>query len=149
MRLAIRRILAPFGIRTVTQPTSLKWSLEKGAKDSIPTEEMPSVVYAIGCTECPQVYIGETAPTAQQRVREHKCHTKTGHTDMSAIAKHANEHSHPIQWRAGIIDKEPNSISRTIKEALANQRTAKRSGKNRIMNKDNGLDLSKIWIDLA
>ena len=68
---------------------------------------------------------------------------------MFAIAKHPHEHSHPIHWKAWIIEKEPDSISRKIKEALAIQRTAKRSGKNRIVNKDNGLDLSKIWIDIA
>ena len=60
---------------------------------------------------------------------------------MSAVAKHAHEESHPIHWKARIITKEQDSISIKSEEALVIQRTEKRSGKNRIMNKDNGLDL--------
>ena len=146
---AIRRILAPHNIRTVMKPVSLKWSLMKGAKDSTPTEETPGVVYAIGCAECPQVYIGETARTTKQRVREHRCHTNTGHTEMSAIAKHALEQGHSIHWKAKVIGREQDSTSRKIKEALMIQKMERRSGKNRIMNQDNGLDLSRVWLDLA
>ena len=55
----------------------------KGAKDMISADREPGVVYALGCMECPRVYIGETARTAKQRVKEHNMHTRTGYTDLS------------------------------------------------------------------
>ena len=63
------------------KPTTLKWSLMARAKDNLPAEDTPVAIYALGCTDCPKVYIGETGRTAKQRAREHKCHTRTGHTE--------------------------------------------------------------------
>ena len=77
----IRRVLAKLDIRTVMKPEQSKWALMSGAKDAVPPKELPGVVYAIGCQTCPKVYIGETGRTAKQRAREHKCHTRTGHTE--------------------------------------------------------------------
>ena len=82
----IGRILMPLGIRTVMRPTTLKWQLMKNAKDTTPKEETPGVIYALGCTDCAQICIGETMWTAKQRMRQHKHHTRSGHLDMSAIA---------------------------------------------------------------
>ena len=146
---AISRILAPLRIRTVMKPATLKWSLMKRAKDSISADETAGVIYALGCTDCPQVYIGETARTARQRSREHKCHTNTGHTELSAIARHAHEEAHTIHWKPRVLAKETDNTKRKIKEALAIRRLEKDRGKDKIMNQDSGLELSRIWLDLA
>ena len=97
----------------------------------------------------PASNIGETARTTKQRVREHRCHTNTGHTEMSAIAKHALELGQSKHWKAKVIGREQDSTSRKIKEALMIQKMERRSTKNKIMNQDNGLDLSRVWLDLA
>ena len=88
---AISKMVAPLGIRTVMKQTKRKWSLRKGAKDKRPSESRTGVVYALGCTECSKVYVGETARTAQQRIKEHLDHAKKGNAEMSAIVKHVLE----------------------------------------------------------
>ena len=75
---SINRILKKVNIRMVMRPDKLKWKLMKRAKDSVPAEDTTGIVYAIGCADCPQIYIVETARTAKQRTREHKCHTNMG-----------------------------------------------------------------------
>ena len=47
----------------------------RGAGDRLEGVSEPGVIYALDCKDCPRVYIGETARTAKQRTREHKCHT--------------------------------------------------------------------------
>ena len=49
---AIRRVLAALGIRTAFRGTSRKWTLMNGAKDKIPADTQPDIVYAIGCLDC-------------------------------------------------------------------------------------------------
>ena len=77
---------------------NIKWQLMNRAKDAIPASRVPGVVYAIGCKECPQVYIGETKLTAQQRAKEHNAHARLGHPDLSAVAAHCLTTSHAIHW---------------------------------------------------
>ena len=82
-----RRIAEQAGHRFVNE----KWQLMKNGNDTTPKEETPGVIYALGCTDCAQIYFGETMRTAKQRMREHKYHTRSGHLDMSAIAKRTHE----------------------------------------------------------
>ena len=76
-------------------------------------------------------------------------HTNTGHMEMSAIAQHAHEQGYSMHWKARGISRERNLTSRKIKEALTIQKMERKCGRDRIMNQDNGLDLSKVWLDLA
>ena len=93
---AVSRVLTPLGIRTIMKPTTLKWSLIARAKDNLPAEDTPGAIYALGCIDCLKVYIGETGRTAKQ---EHKCHTRTHHTELSALARHAHTEGqlHPLE----------------------------------------------------
>ena len=54
----------------------------------------------------------------EQRVREHKCHTRTGQTKLSAIAKHEQNEGHDIFWQPRVIAKETDTPKRKIKEPL-------------------------------
>ena len=74
--------------RTAARTNSVKLQLVKGAKDDLPSSQTPGVVYALGCTECERVYIGETGRTAEQRVKEHNAHVKHDRWEQSAMAKH-------------------------------------------------------------
>ena len=138
---AIRRILTPLHIRTVSRALSVKWTLMKGVKDNIPPEKEPGVVYAIGCMECREVYIGETSRTAEQRVKEHKAHVTHGRTKQSPIASRVAEKQHQVYWEPRIIEKERNTTKRKVKEALTIRKLEKKDG---AMNQDNGLELSKL-----
>ena len=90
------------------KPNKIKWSIIRGAKDMLPAEREPGVVYALGCTDCPSVYIGETARNARRRTKAHKMHTRTGHVELSAVADHAHTEGHSIHWTPRVLAKEDN-----------------------------------------
>ena len=112
------------------------------AKDNLPAEDTPGAIYALGCTDCPRVYTGETGRTAKQRTREHKCHTRTGHTELSAVARHAHTKGHSIHWKPRVIASENNTTKRKIKEALAINKLEKERRNDKVMNQDKGTELS-------
>ena len=99
----IRRVLTKFDIGTAMKLAQLKWSIMSKAKDTIPPQEIPGIVYAIGCQTCPKVYIGETNHTAKQRVKEHQCHTRMGHPELSAVAEQAHSTGHQLFWEPRVI----------------------------------------------
>ena len=45
---------------------SSKWSLMNRAKDKLPTETQPVVVYLIGCGNCEKVYVSKTVRTSKE-----------------------------------------------------------------------------------
>ena len=141
----IVRVLGRLNVRTVLKPSRLKWTIMTGAKDKIEPKEEPGVVYAVGCAECEKVYIGETNRTAKQRIREHRSHTRTGHTELSGIAEHAHNMGHSIYWEPRILAKESNHTKRKVREAMAIHKL----GREKTMNLDCGLELSKLWLDIV
>ena len=84
------------------------------AKDTLPADSQPGVVYAIGGADCEQIYVGETARTGKERLKEHKCHTRMGKSEFSAIAHHVQETQHQIHWKTRIIAKERNTTAQKI-----------------------------------
>ena len=48
-----------------------------------------------------------------------------------------------------VLTKEKDTMKRKIKEALTIERVEKERGKDRTLNQDTGLELSKIWLDLV
>ena len=142
----IRRVLAKLGIKTAFTSRGRKWSLMRGAKDKLPADTQPGVVYALGCADCELVYVGETTRTAKERLKEHKCHTRMGKTELSAVAHHVAETGHSIHWHARILAKDQRTSSRKIKEALVINRLDK--NKKRTMNHDSGIQLSRLWLDV-
>ena len=93
---AIRRVLGQLGVRAAMRSTRIGWSIMKGVRDKQKEEEIPGVVYAIGCGDCRKVYVGETRRTAAQRVKEHKSDTRLGHLDKSAVVEHAHTTGHHV-----------------------------------------------------
>ena len=140
---AIRRVLAPLGIMTAFSSKKRKWSLMRGAKDRLSADTQPGVVYALGCADCHQVYIGETGRTAKERTKEHKCHTRMGKTEMSAIAQHVLDTNHQIHWQPRVLVKEQHVTKRKIHEALIIR--ALDCSMKKTMNQDKGLELSRLW----
>ena len=67
----IRRVLAPLSVRTAFKSNNRKWTLMGRAKDTPPADSQPGVVYAIGCADCEQIYVEETARTGRERLKEH------------------------------------------------------------------------------
>ena len=96
----------------------MKSSIMGRAKDKLDKNETraPGIVYAAGCTECKDVYIGETRRTVAQRIKEHQADTRLGHTERSAIPEHIHSTGHKVHWEARIIEKEQNGRRRKVKK---------------------------------
>ena len=140
---AIQRVLRPLDIRVVGRSTPWKWSIQRDIKDATPPAQVTGVVYQILCKNCPASYIGETCRALGIRVKEHLGHAKRNHPELSPVAEHAIEEDHQIDWEnPRILDHAAKLMPRRVKEALWISRTQD------TMNRDRGLELSPMWIEL-
>lgn len=140
---AIQRILRPLDIRVIGRSNTWKWSIQRDIKDATPTTQATGVVYEISCKDCPASYVGETGRALKVRLDEHHGHAKRGHPELSTVAEHAIDKNHLIDWtNPRILDRESKITNRRVKEALWI------SEKKPEMNKDKGLELNPMWIDL-
>ena len=139
--------MSRLNIRTVAKTSKIKSQLMQGAKDKVQPSREAGVIYALGCMECPRVYVGETAGTADLRSKEHQAHARYGRLEQSAVAKHAIEENHQIHWKPVVVTKERNTTKRKVKETLKIRELEKRGRKT--MNQDSGMQLSKLWLNLV
>ena len=140
----IARILSKLEIRTIQRPMQWKWTLQRKLKDKLPAIDKPGVVYQLNCQDCDKAYIGETKRTARSRAKEHASSARNGHPEISAAAEHSISTSHQMDWNnPQILNTEQNLLRRRVKEALAIHTHKK------LLNRDTGLELSKLWLDLA
>ena len=87
-------------------------------KDPTPPEERPGVVYKIICI-CGDFYVGETKRTLETRLKEHKAACRLGAFERSAVAEHAWQEGHEINWNdMEILDTTRNLQERKVKESL-------------------------------
>ena len=118
----------------------------KGVKDERKSHEKAGVVYEMRCKTCEKTYIGEIARSANIRGKEHHAHARNGHPELSAVAEHAWT-GHKIEWAPRVIANCRNNRERKVKEAwLIYDREKK--GKM-TMNRDRGVGLNKLWVDLV
>ena len=103
----------------------------------------------MGAPNARKSWAKQPVPPNRESVNTGATRTLSGHTEMSAIAEHAHDQGHSIHWKARVIGRKRDSTSRKIKEVLMNQKMERKCGRDRKMNQDNGLDLSKVWLDLA
>lgn len=96
---AIRRVLAPLDIRTQFHPTTTLRRLLVHVKDPVPMEMTTGVVYQIGCQDCAATYVGQTGRSLSTRIKEHKSALTNAHPDRSAVAEHAMDTGHSIDWK--------------------------------------------------
>ena len=82
---AVRRILAPLGVRlTIRTNTTLRQLLVR-PKDRVPTEELAGVVYQIPCAASSATYVGQTGRCLGKRVKEHRKAVESGDCANSAL----------------------------------------------------------------
>ena len=98
-------ILCPLRIRVAHCSRSWKWSVCHATKDRIPNEHRKDIVYSVKCDECDSTNIGETMPTLDVRMKEHRRHTTKGEILKSAVAEHACHLDHTIGGKsANMLD---------------------------------------------
>ena len=130
---SIRRILSPLMIRTCFRPhRTLKQALVN-LKDRVPLQQKAGVIYRIPCSGCPRVYVGQTGRTLAQRLKEHKRALVNGHLAQSAVAEHAAQESHDIDWEgATVMDVQQQYHRRCLLESWHIR------SESNIMNRDEG-----------
>ena len=133
----IRRILAEHNMRTRLKSYNTLRQCLSHPKDRISLDNKSGVVYSIPCKDCTITYLGETGIHLSTRLKQHKEALKRGELEKSAVATHAWNLHHRVDWEGvSIIDQDSNTISRKIRESLHIRR---RSG---LMNRDDGLEIS-------
>ena len=94
----IQKLLAPLRIHTCFRPChTLRQTLVR-LKDRTPLQQRAGLVYRIPCGTCSKVYIGQMGRTLEHRLKEHKRALTSGNTVQSAVAEHAVDQMHVINW---------------------------------------------------
>ena len=139
----IRRVLKKFNIRTAFRSGASLGKLLTKVKDPVPPEDRPGAIYKISCL-CGDSYIGETGRTTNTRVKEHKAACRLANFVKSAVAEHAWQEGHIIEWdQVTILDTANDLRERQTKEALY----IKLAPPGCRMNRDEGKDLSPLWLN--
>ena len=91
-------------------------------KDTLSLSKESNVVYCIACS-CGQVYIEETRQRLEMRLKEHQDACERGMMEKSAVAEHAWENHHPINWEETTVLDHGRGQELFVKEALHIQMT--------------------------
>ena len=132
----IRRVCRKFNIRVVFKSGRTLRSMLTKVKDTLPLGKQSNVVYRIPCS-CGQVYIGETKRRLETRLMEHRDACERGMMEKSAVAEHAWENHHPIDWEETTVLDRGRGQELLLKEALHIQMTPSEER----FNRDGGLEV--------
>ena len=61
------------------------------------------VVYRIDCKTCDSSYVGQTGNSLRTRVEQHRAALRLVHPEKSALAEHAIQANHQIDWNSATI----------------------------------------------
>ncbi len=130
----LERIFKKYNISTAMRPHLNLRKLLVHPKDKRDMDDNAGVVYSIPCTDCTQVYVGETGRQFGTRKQEHQKeaeevgtvhYTRATRKDSvstfhkSAISDHVAQENHTIDWGgAKILAKEGEKIKRKITESI-------------------------------
>ena len=137
----VRWVCRRYDIRTVLRSSSTLRGQLMRVKDQDPLEKKSNVVYHVPCS-CGRVYIGEMKRALETRMKEHKAATRRGELKKSAIAEHAWNHHHQVEWEEiKVLDEAANNTTLLIKEALHIRLTDTET----LINRDKGVAISDCW----
>jgi hypothetical protein len=101
------------------------------------------IVYKVNCSNCDAAYVGETGRQLGQRIKEHSAALRLIQPQKSALAQHAVNTAHDIDWAsAAILDREAVWKKRRWKESYHIARTMNN------INRDDGLILPPQYTSL-
>ena len=85
-------------IRSCMKPHCTLRQIFVHPKDPIPMDQRSGVVYEVPCGNCEQVYVGQTDRSFACRLKEHRRAFKSIDDVRSAVAEHAFNSGHTINW---------------------------------------------------
>ena len=94
----IRRILAPLGIHTLFRTHCTLRQTSVRLKNHTPLQQRAGVLYRIPRGLCSEVSIDQMSRTMEHRLKEHKRALTSRNTAQSAVAKHAVDQMHEINF---------------------------------------------------
>ena len=97
---AVTRILSDIDVQVHMKPFRTLRRVLSHPKDHISDDDKSSasVVYKINCCDCDASYVGETGRALKTRVLEHRRAVEKVDFSATALAQHAWEHDHDIDW---------------------------------------------------
>lgn len=120
---ALSRIFSRYDLRVAHMPSNKLRNQLVNVKDRLDSKSYPGVVYKIPCADCSCSYIGETG-NFTRRLKEHRRDVCNNKKASNALAEHADNHGHCINWdNATIIAKEKNPATRLLLESVFIQTT--------------------------
>ncbi|KXJ11166.1 hypothetical protein AC249_AIPGENE11745 [Exaiptasia diaphana] len=137
----IRKVLTANNIKCCMRPEVTLRHVLSHPKDRVVADKKAGIVYSIPCGECDVKYIGETGRSLKTRRSEHISAVRHLNAKKSALAEHANNTGHSIDWAAtSVVATETKSQQRKWLEAC---QIAK--GKNILFNRDKDIEETQIW----
>ena len=119
----IRRILGPLDIQVAFRPHSTLKRQLVHPKDPVPMDQRTGAVYQIPCSECPNVYVGQSGRTLKHRLSEHRRALQKEDVAASALAEHVWSTGHQVNLsEAKVIDSQPFATMRCLLESWHIQR---------------------------
>ena len=115
---AVTRILSDINVQVHMKPFRTLRKILSHPKDRIPNDKS-NVVYKINCHDCDASYVGETGRALKTCVLEHRRAVEKMNFSGSALAQHAWENHHHINWTSAcILGTESHYHSRLSREAI-------------------------------
>ena len=106
----LKRVLKRLHIRTVMKPHQTLRQRLIHPKDVILDMEKSDVVFCIPCADCPATYVGETKRKLCKRMDEHKRAVRMEDFNTSAIAEHAWNAGHGVNWNGVTVLDQPKKL---------------------------------------
>ena len=100
---AVTRILLNIDVQVHMKPFRTLRRILSHLKDCIPDGDKSNIVYQINCHDCDASYVGETGRTLKTHVSEHCRAVEKMDSSASALAQHAWEHDHHIDWTSTCV----------------------------------------------
>ena len=94
----VSRVLTAYKIRCCFLPNKKISQLLPSPKDPVDLDRKQGVVYEIPCSSCNLTYIGETKRSFHTRLAEHKADVRKNRHQNTALANHAYENNHEMNW---------------------------------------------------
>lgn len=105
-------------LKLAFKPNLTLGSIYTNTKDKFQRKEISNIVYKVTCTDCNNVYIGQTSKKLDTRLKQHQQYINS-RTPRSALASHALDNSHCFDFSsASVIDYENHRKKRETLEAL-------------------------------